>query len=68
MRYIRKPKPIILSDISSYGFTIDGLSDVSECELNPILHSEILSRAVELAKAYYEGNINVVSQINQRSE
>ena len=68
MRYVRKPKPIILSDISSYGFTIDGLSDISECELNPILHSEILSRAVELAKAYYEGNINIVSQINQRSE
>lgn len=48
IRYIRRPYPIILEDLSD-GLNIDGFSRARDCELNPILHPEILQRAVELA-------------------
>lgn len=48
MRYIRKPKPIILIDLPD-DLTIDGLNRKTESELDPILHRDILIRAVELA-------------------
>jgi hypothetical protein len=48
IRYIRRPYPIILEDLSD-GLNIDGFSKARDCELNPILHPEILQRAVELA-------------------
>ena len=70
IRYVRIPKPIILVDLSTeYGsLSIDGVSTVSECELNEILHEEVLQRAVELAKAAYIGDINSITQMGQRSE
>lgn len=70
IRYVRIPKPIVLVDLSTeYGdLSIDGVSTVSECELNKILHEEILQRAVELAKAAYIGDINSTVQMGQRSE
>lgn len=70
IRYVRRPRPIILTDLSSeYGdVTIDGVSTVSECELNPILHDEILQRAVELAKVVYTGDANGLLQTGQRAE
>jgi hypothetical protein len=48
IRYIRRPYPIILEDLSD-GLNIDGFSKARDCELNPILHPEILQKAVELA-------------------
>ena len=52
IRYVRRPKPIILTDLAggeySGGLDIDGVSVVSECELNPIIHMDILVKAVEL--------------------
>lgn len=70
IRYVRRPRPIILTNLSSeYGdVTIDGISTVSECELNPILHDEILQRAVELAKVVYTGDANGLLQTGQRAE
>lgn len=68
IRYIKKPNPIILEDLSTQNLTIDGKDAVSSCELNPILHSEVLNRAVELAKIAYLGNVNDVISINQRNE
>lgn len=67
IRYIRRPKPIILESLTG-GMTIDGETVVATCELNPILHSEVLNRAVELAKIAYLGNVNDVISINQRNE
>ena len=52
MRYIKRPKPIILVDLTfanSASLQIEGISTVSECELNPIVHMDILNKAVELA-------------------
>lgn len=70
IRYIRRPRPIILVDLTTeYGdLTIDGESAVSECELNPEVHEEILQRAVELAKVIYTGDANGLLQVGQRSE
>lgn len=65
IKYIRKAKPIIIGDIGD--LTIDGytsgdtgnntVNPSNPCELDPILHREILQRAVELAKAAYTGNL-----------
>lgn len=69
IRYIKRPAPIIVSDIfSEYELTIDGLGTISECELNPIIHPEILQRAVELAKVAYEGDTRSTIELGQRTE
>lgn len=70
LRYIRRPKPIIVSDLD--GLTIEGKSSESACELDPILHEEIVQRAVELAKIAWtntgQDNLQAVIQAGQRSE
>lgn len=64
MRYVKTPKPIILVDLSEVqeGLSIDGYSQVTECELPANMHEEILQRAVELAKATYQGDLNSIIQ------
>lgn len=52
IRYIRRPRPIVLTDLdfsTQESLNVDGVSTVSECELNPIMHMDILTKAVELA-------------------
>ena len=70
VRYIRKPKPIILENLD--GLTIEGIGTATECELDPILHEDILQRAVELAKIAWtstgQDNAQMVLQSGQRSE
>lgn len=70
IRYVRRPKPIVLVDLASeYGdVSINGVSTISECELNPLIHEEILQRAVEMAKIVYTGDANGLLQVGQRSE
>lgn len=51
IKYLKKPSPIVLEDLT--GLSIQGVSQKTECELDPILHQDILQRAVELAKAAY---------------
>lgn len=57
-RYVRRPKAIILSDLTDEGVSLGGETKAQSCELDPILHHEILQRAVELAKAAYTGDLN----------
>lgn len=66
IRYIKRPRAIILSDLD--GVTLDNNNEAQTCELDPILHPEILQRAIELAKAAYVGDINSLVQMGQRSE
>lgn len=70
VRYVKKPKPIILEDLNTYfnGASIDGVSTVSTCELHPSIHNDILQRAVELAKITYSGEPASIVQTGQRSE
>lgn len=51
VRYLRKPKPILLEDLPE-GMDIEGMSEVSEepvCELHEALHQKILELAVQMA-------------------
>lgn len=48
IRYIRRPCPIVLVDLPDT-LEIDGFTKAQECELNPILHPEILQKALEIA-------------------
>ena len=78
IRYIRRPYPIIIQELSAQGLTINGktavygstLSSATEdaCELSQELHPEILQRAVELAKVFYTGQPADVINAGQRSE
>lgn len=52
IRYIRRPQPIVLTNLdftTQADLEIDGVKTISECELNPIVHMDILNKAVELA-------------------
>ena len=78
IRYVRRPYPIILEDLSTQELTINGknrdygstLTSPTEeaCELAKELHPEILQRAVELAKVFYAGQPADVINAGQRSE
>lgn len=57
LRYVRRPRPIILEDLPD-GLAIDGYSNETTCELNPILHMDILAKAVELA---YNSRVRVTA-------
>lgn len=68
-RYIKKPSPIILEDLSLQSLSIDGIDEPTECELNPITHRAILDKALELAKLYYEnGDLSSIVQMNDKDK
>jgi len=58
--YIRKPKPIILEDITDYGLNIEGYQtpQTPVCEFPDVMHQKIIDRAVLLAKAAYVGDLS----------
>lgn len=71
VRYVRVPAPIIVGNLD--GLSIDGVTAVStKCELDPILHEDVLQRAVELAKVAWTAtggdNTQAVMAAGQRSE
>ena len=73
LRYIKTPSPIILADLTADGLSIDGQSTKSaKIDIDPILHEDILQRAVELAKIAWtqtgQDNAQAVIQAGQRSE
>lgn len=70
IRYVRRPKPIILANLADEysNVSIDGRTVITECELDPIIHPEILQRAVELAKSAYTGDLKSSVELGQRSE
>lgn len=84
LRYVKKPRPIILENFSaSFGedLSIDGyngseaeysnggtLSSWNPCELDKSIHEEILQRAVELAKIAWAGDPAATIQTGLRSE
>lgn len=54
VRYIRKLKPIVLTNIGK--LQIDGYSTPQKCELNDVLHRDILKLAVALAMQAVQTN------------
>ncbi len=77
VRYVKVPKPIILMDIEAFEYemgleentlSINGTRTISECELDPATHNEILDRAVNIAKIHYEGNPEGIIQYSTLNE
>jgi len=73
IRYIKYPKPIIISNLSTTfpgeGLSINGFTNIQQCELDQEIHSEILDRAVELAlRDYKPSNLESKIQLDQRNE
>lgn len=73
LRYVKKPSPIILVDITEDNLSIEGESDKTECQLPSEIHQEILERAVTLAKIAYQGGststlANQQSRSNQQQQ
>lgn len=66
IRYVKRPQAIILATLEEV--TLDGKSAEQSCELDPILHQEILQRAVELAKAAYTGDLQSQVALGQNSQ
>lgn len=64
-RYVKRPRAIILTNLE--GVTLDGQSTEQTCELDPILHEDILQRAVELAKATYTGDLTAQVAVGSNS-
>ena len=64
IRYVKRPKPIILEDLPDE-LEIDGETKFSSCELNPIIHIDILNKAVELAIATRGGGPVAQQRSNQ---
>lgn len=74
VRYVKKPRPIILVDLSDTldNLTIEGKSGseteynldngytTNPCELNEVAQEAILQRAVELAKIAWAGDANAI--------
>jgi len=61
IRYVKRPRPIILETLPN-DLEIDGENEESSCELNPIIHMDILNKAVELAIATRGGGGPVAQQ------
>jgi hypothetical protein len=76
VRYVKKPVPIILEIIGTKdsegilttGESIDGEVGVTQCELNPIMHREIISRAIVLANNSLSGNLQSDIELEKRAE
>lgn len=68
IRYVKRPNPIVLSDLEEGLSLGDNVSVETPCELDPILHPEILQRAVELAKAAYTGDLTSQVALGQNSQ
>lgn len=67
VRYVKRPRAIRLINFDD-NITLDGGGTLQECELDPILHQEILQRAVELAKAAYAADANSRLALGQSSQ
>lgn len=65
IRYVKRPRPIILEDLPN-NLDIDGCTQESSCELNPIMHIDILNKAVELAIATRGGSAPAAAQNNRQ--
>lgn len=70
LRYVKKPKPIILEDLINYGdnLSIEGETNATECELPVETHQELLERAVTLAKIAWQGGTATQAAAQQRED
>lgn len=67
IRYVQRPEPIILADLEG-DLSIGTYTKANCCKLDPILHPEIIQRAVELAYAAYRGSLGDQLTIANQSQ
>lgn len=67
VRYLKMPTPIVLEALTG-GLTIQGVTAKTECILPPMVHEEILARAIEICKGDYLGDLQTQVELNKRSE
>jgi len=67
IRYVGRPNPIILTELPN-GLTIDGISVETPCNLNPILHMDILNKAFELAITTRGGGTAQRQQVQESNQ
>lgn len=68
LRYIKKPNPIILSNLTLLGggISIEGKSNETLCELDSSIHRDIIDRAVVLAlEAFEQQRLQTKAQLNE---
>jgi hypothetical protein len=73
LRYIKYPRPIVLSDLSlnfpGEGLSIDGVTSPQTSELDQEIHREIIDRAVQIAlRDYKPANLESKVQLDLRNE
>ena len=70
LKYVRKPNPIILGDLTAFGsdVTLEGENNVVDFEFPKEMYHEILERAVTLAKIAWQGSTSTLvdRQNNQK--
>ena len=65
LRYIKTLSPIILVDLGGEGLTVEGETEVKECQLPVECHQEILELAVSLAKVAMAGSTGTLAAAAQ---
>ena len=67
IRYVRRPCPIVLEDLPN-DLEIDGETDETSCELNTILHKDILNKSFDMAIATRGARTQSQPSNNNRAE
>lgn len=70
LRYVKKPKPIVLRNFTDDDLSIEGEKVKTPCEFPSQLHQEILERAVTLAKIAYQAGstATIAAQSNKNNQ
>ena len=70
LRYVKKPNPIILINLTDDDLSIEGKKTETPCEFPSQLHQEILERAVTLAKIAYQAGstATIEAQSNKNNQ
>jgi hypothetical protein len=70
IRYVMKPTPIVVANLNEEysDVSVDGVTELTDCKLDPEIHSEIVQRAVEIAKASYGGSESDLVSMGTRTE
>ena len=70
LRYVKKPNPIILINLTDDDLSIEGKKVETPCEFPSQLHQEILERAVTLAKIAYQAGstATIAAQSNKNNK
>lgn len=68
LRYVKRPKPIILEDLTGTDLTIEGYKKAQGSSLPPSCHQELVELAVTLAKIAWQGGTLTQAQAASNRE